>query len=51
MSNWCNNRLVIRGQPVFVDELQQWVNGHVVPDYRHAAQQSCRLFLVGCLAY
>jgi hypothetical protein len=45
MSNWCNNRLVITGQSVFVDELQQWVNGHVVPDYRHAIQQSCRLFL------
>lgn len=26
MSNWCNNRLVITGQSVFVDELQQWVN-------------------------
>lgn len=48
MSNWCNNRLVITGQSVFVDELQQWVNGHVVPDYRHAIQQSCRLFLAGC---
>lgn len=47
MSNWCNNRLVITGQSVFVDELQQWVNGHVVPDYRHAVQQSCRLFLAG----
>ncbi|MDL1247518.1 DUF1281 domain-containing protein [Yersinia pestis] len=48
MSNWCSNRLVITGQSVFVDELQQWVNGHVVPDYRHAVQQSCRLFLAGC---
>ncbi len=48
MSDWCNNRLVITGQSVFVDELQQWVNGHVVPDYRHAIQQSCRLFLAGC---
>ncbi|HEI8955461.1 TPA: DUF1281 domain-containing protein [Serratia liquefaciens] len=48
MSNWCHNRLVITGQSVFVDELQQWVNGHVVPDYRHAIQQSCRLFLAGC---
>lgn len=48
MSNWCNNRLVITGQSVFVDELQQWVNGHVVPEYRHAVQQSCRLFLAGC---
>ncbi len=48
MSNWCNNRLVITGQSVFVDELQQWVNGQVVPDYRHAIQQSCRLFLAGC---
>lgn len=47
MSNWCKNRLVITGQSVFVDELQQWVNGHVVPDYRHAIQQSCRLFLAG----
>ncbi len=48
MSNWCNNRLLITGQSVFVDELQQWVNGQVVPDYRHAIQQSCRLFLAGC---
>ncbi|BEM41003.1 hypothetical protein SME10J_47300 [Serratia marcescens] len=23
MSNWCSNRLVITGQSVFVDELQQ----------------------------
>lgn len=36
MSNWCNNCLVITGQSVFVDELQQWVNGHVFLDYRHA---------------
>lgn len=28
MSNWCNNRLVIISQYVFVDELQQWGNGH-----------------------
>lgn len=48
MSNWCKNRLVVTGQSVFVDELQQWVNGHVVPDYRHAIQQSCRMFLAGC---
>lgn len=48
MSNWCHNRLVITGQSVYVDELQQWVNGHVVPEYRHAIRQSCRLFLAGC---
>ncbi|AOV10051.1 MULTISPECIES: DUF1281 domain-containing protein [Enterobacteriaceae] len=48
MSNWCNNRLIITGQSVFVDEVQKWVNGHVVPDYRHAILQSCRLFLAGC---
>lgn len=48
MSNWCNNRLIINGQSVFVDEFQQWVNGRVMPDYRHAIQQSCRLFLAGC---
>ncbi|MCX8966308.1 DUF1281 domain-containing protein [Erwinia psidii] len=48
MPNWCNNRLIITGQSVFVDELQQWVNGHVIPDYRHAILQSCRLFLAGC---
>lgn len=48
MSNWCNNRLIITGQSVFMDELQQWVNGHVVPDYRHAILQSRRLFLAGC---
>lgn len=44
MSNWCNNRLIITGQSVFVDEVQKWANGHAMPDYRHAILHSCACF-------
>ncbi|MCC3705155.1 DUF1281 domain-containing protein [Rouxiella badensis] len=47
MSDWCTNRLVVTGQSAFVDELQLWVIGNIVPRYRHAVLQSRRLFLAG----
>lgn len=47
MSDWCTNSLVVTGQSAFVDELQLWVIGNIVPRYRHAALQSRRLFLAG----
>ncbi|AHK18360.1 hypothetical protein BF17_02485 [Yersinia similis] len=48
MFEWCKNRLEITGRSVFVDIMQQWVTGEEVPLYRHAIQQSIRLFLAGC---
>lgn len=47
MSDWCTNHLVVTGQSAFVDELQLWVTGNIVPRYRHAVLQSRRLFLAG----
>ncbi len=47
MFEWCKNRLEITGRSVFIDVMQQWVTGQEVPQYRHAVQQSIRLFLAG----
>lgn len=48
MFEWCKNRLEITGRSVFVDIMQQWITGEEVPLYRHAIQQSIKLFLAGC---
>ena len=48
MCAWYVNRLTVTGQSAFIDELQSWVCGNVLPYYRHAILQSQRLFLAGC---
>ncbi|WP_075339278.1 DUF1281 domain-containing protein [Yersinia enterocolitica] len=48
MFEWCKNRLEVTGRSVFVDIMQQWATGEEAPLYRHAIQQSIRLFLAGC---
>lgn len=48
MSEWCTNRLEFSGKSVCIDILLEWVTGAEVPRYRHAVQQSIRLFLAGC---
>lgn len=47
MFEWCKNRLEITGRSVFIDVMQQWINGDETPLYRHAVQQSIQLFLAG----
>jgi hypothetical protein len=48
MSEWCTNRLEFSGKSVCIDILLEWVTGAETPRYRHAVQQSIRLFLAGC---
>ena len=47
MFEWCKNRLEITGRSVFVDVMLNWVTGQETPQYRHAVQQSMKLFLAG----
>ncbi|MCX8959122.1 DUF1281 domain-containing protein [Erwinia psidii] len=47
MPQWCHNRFEITGKSVCVDVLTQWITGSDAPGYRHAIQQSIRLFLAG----
>lgn len=48
MSEWCENCLEMTGKSVCIDIVQEWVTGAETPRYRHAVQQSIRLFLAGC---
>jgi len=47
MTEWCENRLEITGKSVCIDVAQDWISGVNTPHYRHAVQQSIRMFLAG----
>ncbi|MGL4859118.1 MAG: DUF1281 domain-containing protein [Enterobacteriaceae bacterium] len=48
MAEWCFNHVELTGKSVCLDVAEQWICGDNAPRYRHALQQSMRLFLAGC---